>query len=255
MKVRSLVRAAVPVLTLSLVLGACGDDDEASTETEDSAELTDLCALATEIFEQDGFPTAAQLTEYTKLAPEEIAAAVAVVAPPIIAANDEPAAFFAAVADDDVEAAIAEIDAFEAENCDIDHDPALPVEATTIDPDATRVDVTASEYTFDFTKELTAGPTSFVLKNAGNEVHFMTFTRIADGHTVEEALAFEGDAEEAGLVEGGGSDSGLAATGGDDEEVATFDLEPGNWVMLCFVAGPDGTPHAFTGMATPFTVS
>jgi hypothetical protein len=25
--------------------------------------------------------------------------------------------------------------------------------------------------------------------------------------------------------------------------------------MLCFIPGPDGSPHAFMGMAVPFTVS
>lgn len=68
-------------------------------------------------------------------------------------------------------------------------------------------------------------------------------------------LAFEGDPEEAGLVTNAEYESGLAAPGGEDDEVVTVDLEAGNWVALCFIPGPDGTPHVFSGMAVPFTVS
>ena len=73
--------------------------------------------------------------------------------------------------------------------------------------------------------------------------------------TLDEALAHDGDPEEAGLVEDvEGGDSPLAAPGGEDEEVMNVDLEPGNYAMLCFIGGPDGTPHAFMGMAEEFTV-
>lgn len=256
MKIRSVMRAAVPVITLSLVLAACGDDDDAATETtEATEENAELCALATEMFEQEDFPTAAQVEKYAELAPSELEDAVGVAGDAIAGAEGEEAALFSAVAADDVEDAIAEIDAWEVENCGIEHEEPYPDEANEIDPDAARVDVTASEYTFDFEKELSAGPTSFVMTNAGNEVHFMALSRLLDGHTLEEALAFEGDPVEEGLVENAEYDSGLAAPGGQDEEVVTVDLEAGNWVMLCFIPGPDGAPHAFMGMAVPFTVS
>lgn len=263
MRFRAVLRAGVPVLALSMMLVACGDDDDdASPDTTVAVtaggDNEELCALAEEMNNQEDFPTAAQIEQYTELAPEETADAVAVAGPPIIAADGEAAAFFLAIADDDVEAALEEINAWETENCGIEHDIRSP-EQTEIDPDATRVDVVALEhnpgYGFEFETELTAGPTSFVLTNPGAEVHFMVIAQIADGHTMEEALAFEGDPEEAGLLTGVEYDSGLAAPGGEDEEVITADLVPGNWAMLCFVSPPDGPPHAFSGMAVPFTVS
>ena len=258
MRVRDLVRAAAPVLTLSLVLAACGDDkDDAATDTTQSAaDHGKLCALAKTMFEQEDFPSAAQIKQYTKLAPAELEDAVSIAGPPIIAADGNPAKFFAGIADDDVEAATHEIDAWETENCGIEHDAPTPKEATTIDPDAARVDVTAKEYTFDFDTDVSAGRVSFVMTNAGKETHFMSFTKINDGHTLAEALAYEGgDPEDAGIVSDAGPDSGLAAPGGKDEEVVTGDLEPGSYAMLCFIPGPDGQPHAFKGMAVPFTVS
>lgn len=243
-------------LLAGALLAACGDDDEAaSTTTEASAdENEELCALAQELYDQEDFPSAAQIEKYTELAPAEIADAVSVAGPPVIEADGDAAAFLAAVADDDVDTAQNEINAWELENCGIDHETDFSEEARTIDPAATRVDVTASEYTFDFLTNLAAGPTSFVMTNAGNEVHFMVISGIAEGHTVEEVLAFEGDPEEAGLVTGVDFESGLAATGGDDEEVITADLTAGSWAMFCFVDAPDGSNHASNGMAIPFTV-
>ena len=269
MRFRSVVRACAPLLVLSMAVVGCGDDDDdaATTTTEaapdettttagDGGENEELCALAEELFEQDDFPSAAQIEQYTALAPPEIEDAVATAGTPIIAADGDPAAFFVAIAEDDVEDAIFEIEEWETENCGIEHEPRYPAEANELDPEATRVDVTASEYTFEFEpQEIPAGPISFVMTNAGAEVHFLVFSRINEGHTMEEALAFEGDPDEAGITSPVEYDSGLAAPGGADEEVVTNDLEAGDYAMLCFIPGPDGTPHVFSGMAVPFTVT
>lgn len=258
MMIRSLMRAGAPVLVLTMGLVACGSDDNASTPTTEElagGDNEELCALAQEMFDQEDFPSAAQLQKYTDLAPDEVSAAVAVAAPPLIAADQDPNAFFNAVAEDDVTDAILELDAWELENCGIDHESARAPGQAEIDPGAARVDVVASEYTFAFDTELTAGRTSFVMTNGGKEVHFMVLSQLADGHTLDEALAYEGDPEAGGLVTGLDFESGFAAVGGDDEEVLTVDLPAGNWAMLCFVSGPDGTPHAFSGMAVPFTVT
>ena len=266
MRFRSLTRVAAPLLALSLVAYGCGDDDDgddedaaATTTTEGAAgENAELCALAEDLFEQEDFPSAAQIEQYVELAPPELEEATSIAGPPVIAADGETVAFFNAIAEDDVEEAVAEIDEWERENCGIDHEPPYPAEVNEIDPDATRVDVAAAgsdgNYTFDFDEPIPAGRVSFVLTNPTDEAHFMFLTRILEGHTLQEALEFEGDPQEAGITEDGKYDSGLAAPGGEDEEVLTDDLVPGSWAMLCFVSSADGTPHALNGMATPFTV-
>jgi hypothetical protein len=130
---------------------ACGDHDEdsssapstgASTSPTTAQVATDptadagggenaeLCALAEEMFDQEDFPSAAQIEKYTELAPGEIEDAVAIAGPPIIEAAGNPAKFFVAIADDDVEDAIFEIDDRERENCGIDHEPAYPERRT-----------------------------------------------------------------------------------------------------------------------------
>lgn len=262
-------RIAVLAAALGMALAACGDDDEdaggsAASTTEAAAEettttaaegeLAEVCALAREISEQEDFPSPEQVQRYQELAPEELQPALDVAVPSVVDNADDPVAMMAAFADDDVEAAIAEIDAFEDENCGTNNEnpgpqPEEPEEGAAV------VEVTAVDYSFEVPEQIAAGRTSFVLTNTGAEAHFMLLSRIVQG-TMEEALAYEGDPEEAGLVEDvEGGESGLAAPGGQDVETVTVDLEPGNYAMLCFVPGPDGTPHAFNGMAVPLTVA
>jgi hypothetical protein len=263
-------------LAAGLLLAACGDDDTAEDAADDTTETTaaaeeetttsttaggeqtegddsELCALANEMFQQDEFPSADQLRRYQELAPEEIQDAVAIAAPAVIENEGDFVATFAAFAEDDVEAALAEINAFENENCNTGHDESETVPPVS-DPEegAQVVEVTAVEFAFDI-PAVTAGRTSFVLTNGGEQAHHMIVVRVLEG-TLEEALAFEGDPVEAGLVEDVGS-SGNAAPGGEDTEVVTGDIEPGDYGMLCFLPDVDGTPHAFKGMAVPFTVS
>ncbi len=75
--------------------------------------------------------------------------------------------------------------------------------------------------------------------------------RLAEGATLEQALQSEEDPNP--LFDGDWSNR-VASVGGD-EEALTLDLEPGRYGMVCFVAGPDGQPHAFQGMQYEFTVT
>ncbi len=260
---------------VALLVTACGDDDDTasgsasgteettsttgSDGTDDTAsgDLTELCAIAEEMFSQDDFPSAEQVTAYAELAPDEIADSVQVAADAVVEADGDVVAMMAAMAEDDVEVAVAEINAFEVENCDIAHDPAeTEPPSDEVDESATRVDVTAQDFAFSFDGELAAGPASFVLTNDGEQAHHLILAKVAEGHTIDEALEFEGDPEEAGLIEAGaGGETALAAPGGSDEEVLNTELTPGEWAMLCFLPNEEGTPHAFIGMVTPFTVS
>jgi hypothetical protein len=268
---RSRLVAVAGAATLLLLLGACGDDDDggddaAATTTagddagEDEADLagSEYCAEAQELAdagEEADFPTPEQLQRYVELAPDEIADEVAAAVEGLLPAaesGDVPAQY-AAFAEDDVTAAIAAIDAFETEHCGIDHsEDGAPEGDEEPAEGATEVEVTATDYAFELPESVAAGATALVLRNDGEEAHFMIVERILQG-TLEEALAFEGDADEAGLTEFVGV-SGLAAPGGEDTEVANVELEAGNYALLCFVPAADGTPHAYMGMAQAFTV-
>ena len=223
--------------------------EAAASSTADAADP--YCALVLEMFNQETPPTPDQLAQYQEIAPAEIAEPVATAVGPLSAVGDDFVEFFKVYAQDDVEQAIDEINTFENEACGVEHDDTTPPEGASreIEDGATRVDVTASDYAFDI-PAVEAGRTSFVLTNEGNEAHFLLLVKLAEGVTLAQALESEDDTMIEGVWE-----TGLAAPDGVDEEVITFDVEPGNYGALCFIGGPDGTPHAFMGMQKEFTVS
>lgn len=246
---------------LAIGLGACSSDDKkaskadttTTTETRPkvSAEFQDYCDAAWDMFESDSVATAKQIQTLMDNAPAEISASINVAGPPLIAAGSDQVAFFNAFAVDEVEAAVAEIDAWEKENCKIPHDEEGAGEGATreIDPAATRKNVSMLEYEFDFDEPVAAGPTSLVATSNGAQAHFLLLVKLPEGVTLEKALKSEDTQFE------GEWSSGLAAAGGIDEEALTLNLEPGTYGMLCFIPDPDGTPHAMKGMAKEFTVT
>jgi uncharacterized cupredoxin-like copper-binding protein len=273
------VRVVGMALAIALVTVACGDDDGAdptvapsATEAEgmpvpgsagavdtvvegESGEYSEVCAVAQEFWEQEDFPSHAQLERYIAAAPAEIKAAVDLAGGRLLDVPEgDLVSFFNVMADDDVEAALEAIDAFEEERCGIPHSEggALVAAGTSheIEPGAQRVDVTALDFTFEFDGTIAAGRTSFVLTNQGDQAHFLLVVKMADGVDLQAALESDDDSSFVGFWE-----TGTAAPGGSDEEVVTFDLEPGDYAMLCWIPGADGLPHVFHGMAVPFTVS
>jgi len=141
------------------------------------------------------------------------------------------------------------------------------------------VEVTARDYTFEVTGEIPSGWTTFRMKNEGNEHHFFLLTRLPEGTTFEEyveeaGVAFETawdslrtgemDQAEAGQLLGGllpewyatvtpMGGTGLVAAGGVAQ--TSLNLDPGNYVMECYVKTRDGIFHTTLGMARPFTVT
>ena len=284
--------ALVAAVIAGVLLAACGDDDDSSssddtaapveapadTATDDTTapadtgtgdiaapteapadtatvgtgENAELCALATEMFSQESPPTADQLTQYQALAPDEISDAVATAAPPLIAAGEDVVAFYNAYAEDDVEAAVNEINLWENENCGLEHDDTTEVPegaSREVEDGAAQIGVVATDFAFDAPATIEAGRTSFVLTNEGDEAHFLAIAKLAEGVDLQTAMESEDDSAITGFWS-----TGIAATGGDDDEVITFDLEPGNYGMVCFVPAADGTPHAFMGMQAEFTI-
>ncbi len=140
------------------------------------------------------------------------------------------------------------------------------------------VEVVARDYAFDAPDEVPSGWVTFRLGNEGKEHHFLLLSRLPEGKTVEDygaeigapfdsvwhALQNGMGKAEAGALLGqllpgwwtsvtqmGGP--GLIAPGGIAE--ATVKLEPGNYVMECYVKTADGTFHVMLGMARALTVT
>jgi len=248
-------RAGATALAMAMVVAAgCGDDEESSGDVEA------YCDIARELDQQEDFPSEEQLGEIRDTAPEEIKTEIDTVVAALlegIEAGDPAAAF----GDPEVEESFGPIEEFEAAECGIggdedeeeeegaEQDPA----ATEVDPAATRVDVTATEYAFDF-EATAAGPTSFVMTNEGEESHLMAISRLAEGATLEQALAAE-DPEAAGLLDESFTDLESDVANPGEEVVLTGDLEAGTYAMICYLPNEEGEPHLMLGMAKEFTVS
>lgn len=141
------------------------------------------------------------------------------------------------------------------------------------------VEVTAVEYAFRAPDRIPAGWTTFRLTNAGSEPHFFLLTRLPDGRTLEDygrdvgrAFGVAYDSLKAGTVNkaeafrilgrllpgwyraaapGGGV--GLLSPGITGH--ATVRLEPGTYVMECYVKAPDGRFHTELGMVRTVVVT
>ena len=127
---------------------------------------------------------------------------------------------------------------------------AAATDATTATTEASAetVDVSAIEWEFDLSATPTADTKTVTFTNNGEQPHVLVFAKLNDGYTVDEAVKLQGkkgSAEEVGTAD--------AAPG----ETATINvkkpLEPGHYVMLCPLSGPDG-PHYKLGQLQEFDI-
>jgi hypothetical protein len=103
------------------------------------------------------------------------------------------------------------------------------------------------------TPTLGAGATRFVLRNRGEEEHQLYVVPLRQPGTLTAAVAADRRGEPLGLFL---ADRGAATAVAQPGERATLDmeLEPGPYGFVCFVASPDGTPHAYKGMTLEVAV-
>lgn len=142
------------------------------------------------------------------------------------------------------------------------------------------VEVIARDFSFESPEQIPSGWTTFRFNNQGAQEHFMALTRMPDGLTVDDYLtdlvhgAFGGAMGPyyTGEVELGAALENLVAlmpewyadvtpsggagllTGGKVSDT-TVELEPGYYVMECYVKAPDGRFHVDMGMIRGLTVT
>ena len=98
-----------------------------------------------------------------------------------------------------------------------------------------------------------AGWTTLRLSNESQEPHHMQLIRLPEGMTLEGLFAAfqQPGSPPAGLKFSGGA-GGLFPGGSG---LATVNLAPGNYVMVCFIPDDNGAPHAVGGMVKPLIVT
>jgi hypothetical protein len=145
--------------------------------------------------------------------------------------------------------------------------------------DAAVVEVTVQEYSFVAPPELRSGWTTFRMTNMGEQPHFMILWRLPAGRTFDDYAAqvaqpfqeqydpyFAGEVDQAQMLEQvvaalpdwfgdleGMGGVGLVSPGLTGQ--ATTLLEPGDYVMECYVLNEDGQFHSTMGMLRPLIVN
>jgi hypothetical protein len=114
------------------------------------------------------------------------------------------------------------------------------------------VRISATEYAFGLPDTLPAGLTTFQLVNGGVETHHAVLFRLTEPHTLQEVMAAVAAPAPPAWVQLVPAPN-QAAPG--DSSNTTAVLEPGHYVLLCFIPAPDGTPHLAKGMAKEFHVT
>lgn len=163
------------------------------------------------------------------------------VAQALVVGDDADTQLFLGAADQ----ALAEADAAAR---DLGLGPLLECGQTSPRPGGHRLVVAnAVDFTFQV-GQVAPGPTRIVLRNRGTEDHQVFVVPLLEAGTLHEAVAADRRGRRiAPFLAGAGSTSPVARPG--ERVVVDVDLQPGPYGFLCFVASPDGTPHAYKGMA------
>ncbi len=105
-----------------------------------------------------------------------------------------------------------------------------------------------------------AGLTLIHMVNKGTDLHHVQLVRLADGKTAEDfaaavkAAPFDpiGPAAPPAWVKFVGGPNGVIP---GESSTAIINLEPGNYVMICFIPDSKGVPHITSGMMKPLKVT
>lgn len=114
------------------------------------------------------------------------------------------------------------------------------------------VNVTLKDFSFDIIGDITPGSQLWQISNAGPQPHELMLIRLNEGKTLDDLGAYMQAPTGAAPFEWQG---GMQALTPGKEGLVSFDLEPGNYVLVCNI--PDftsGHSHAEMGMLLPLSV-
>lgn len=116
------------------------------------------------------------------------------------------------------------------------------------------VNVTAREYAYDAPESIAAGFTHIHMQNTGKEDHQAQLLKLNAGVTLAQFQAALQKGPDAALplsTAEGGPNAEKAGQAADSWQ----DLQPGQYVFICFVPAADGLPHLAKGMVKPVQVT
>jgi uncharacterized cupredoxin-like copper-binding protein len=118
------------------------------------------------------------------------------------------------------------------------------------------VNVKALDYRFEAPATISAGTTTFKLRNVGKEAHHLWVVRLTDGKTPADftkVMKTWGSALRmpAWAIDVGGPNS----AGSNETAEGTMTLEPGTYMLVCWIPSADGVVHVMKGMVKSLTVT
>ncbi len=117
------------------------------------------------------------------------------------------------------------------------------------------IEVRLVDHDFRFSQPLKAGVQTLKVVNDGAQVHEIQLVRMDQGKTMADLMAAFAPGAPPGPPPGR-MIGGMGALSTGQTGYVTFDLEPGTYVLLCFVPDvADGAPHMVKGMAQEITIS
>jgi hypothetical protein len=121
--------------------------------------------------------------------------------------------------------------------------PAATKSAPVPTPDMT---IRLMDYGFVLSKPLTAGAHRIEVTNTAQQMHEVVFVRLAPGKTMKDFVAWA----QAGMktMPPGSFDGGISAMSAGGHNEALVNLQPGNYLLVCFLQAPDGKLHLQHGM-------
>ena len=244
-------RVTIPVLVVGLLVTACsgGPSAEVTAFCDDYVAMDALLASGPD--DADPMPWVEEVTASLEGleadAPSEISTAVGSMADALLepVANLDEEGFFAAMESESFAENAAVVDEYIGNECGFES-----------------VEVSAVDYAFDADLEsLEPGRVAFDFTNDGTELHEMALIRVNDDTTesIEELLELPEEEAETKTTFIGVS---FAPPGDGDTLYA--DLDPGRYVMICFIPTgstsmeeaetAEGPPHFTNGMLREFTI-
>ncbi|TBN06712.1 hypothetical protein EYD45_02175 [Hyunsoonleella flava] len=160
-------------------------------------------------------------------------------------------------------------------NCKNENGRKTNIEPVTETP-SNVIDIVTRSMEFQTIDTITSGWNTFKYQNLSNETHFFLMDKYPEGKTVENTLTDVAPVFEEGmdLINEGKSEEGFAAFGKLPEwfgeivfsggsgligpkktAITTINLEPGYYIMECYVKMPKGKFHTSMGMAKPIIVT
>jgi hypothetical protein len=126
-----------------------------------------------------------------------------------------------------------------------------------IPPGVPAVDMQLDEYAFIYNEaaiNAADGNFAFSVSNVGEEDHEVVLLANDSGEPILDLLAEAGEDEDLPQGVEFVTFGGVFEPGATGTVVLDQPLSSGTYALVCFLPSPDGTPHAFLGMVSEFTI-